>query len=280
MRATVRARIHGRPSKKLCCGTRTWHRIGGMKAIIIGAGRGQRLMPTTAETPKCYAEVQGRRLLDWALLACSQAGITEICFIGGYQIEKVQRDYPHLIFRHNREWEQNNILASLMFAEDLMEDGFLCCYSDILFTATVLQRLLASHGEIVLSVDTSWLERYQHRTQHPPDDAEKVMARNGCVTRIHRDIAPGDAYGEYTGIARFTAMGAEQLRQHYHQSRMNYSGKPFREAASFEKAYLIHLLEEMIEAGAKMSHSDTPGEYMEVDTQEDFELARRYWRPT
>ena len=61
---------------------------------------------------------------------------------------------------------------------------------------------------------------------------------------------------------------------------MNYSGKPFREAASFEKAYLIHLLEEMIEAGAKMSHSDTPGEYMEVDTQEDFELARRYWRPT
>jgi len=31
-----------------------------MKAIIIGAGRGRRLMPTTADTPKCYAEIQGR----------------------------------------------------------------------------------------------------------------------------------------------------------------------------------------------------------------------------
>ena len=31
-----------------------------------------------------------------------------------------------------------------------------------------------------------WLERYQHRTQHPPDDAEKVLARNGRVTRIKR----------------------------------------------------------------------------------------------
>ena len=27
-----------------------------------------------------------------------------------------------------------------------------------------------------------------------------------------------------------------------------------------------------------MAHVDTPGNYMEVDTQEDFELARQYWR--
>jgi hypothetical protein len=33
----------------------------------------------------------------------------------------------------------------------------------------------------------------------------------------------------------------------------------------------------MIEAGVTMAHADTPGNYMEVDTQEDFELARKYW---
>ena len=41
-----------------------------------------------------------------------------------------------------------------------------------------------------------------------------------------------------------------------------------------EKAYLIHLLQEMIEAGVPMANADTPGNYMEVDTQEDFELAQ------
>ena len=41
---------------------------------------------------------------------------------------------------------------------------------------------------------------------------------------------------------------------------------------------MIHLFQEMIEAGVKMAHADTPGSYMEVDTQEDFELARNYWR--
>ncbi|HEY6170043.1 MAG TPA: phosphocholine cytidylyltransferase family protein [Verrucomicrobiae bacterium] len=249
-----------------------------MKTIIIGAGRGRRLMPTTADTPKCYAEVQGRRLLDWALRAFAGAGITELCFVGGYQIEKVRRDYPQFTFRHNTGWEGNNILASLMHAEDLMNEGFVCCYSDILFTSDVVRRVLASPGDIALSVDTRWLDRYEHRSQHPPDDAEKVTARNGHVTRIHRAIPPQQAHGEYTGIAKFTAAGAAQLREHYHRARKKYARQPFREAALFEKAFLIQLLQEMIEAGVTMVHADTPGDYVEVDTQQDFELAQRQWR--
>ena len=235
-------------------------------------------MPTTANTPKCYAEVHGKRLLDWALEAFAKAGVSELAFIGGYQIEVVRRDYQQFTFRHNVGWEHNNILASLMLAEDLMEHGFICCYSDILFTSEVVSRLLRQPGDIVLSVDTRWLERYQHRTQHPPDDAEKVIAQNGHVTRIHRAIPQSEAHGEYTGIAKFSAAGANQLIEHFHKARGQFAGKPFREAATFEKAYLIHLFQEMIEGGVQMAHADTPGQYMEVDTQQDFELARKFWQ--
>jgi choline kinase len=235
-------------------------------------------MPTTAETPKCFAEIQGRRLLDWTLEAFAGAGITDICFVGGYQMEKMQRDYPHFTFRHNVGWEQNNILLSLMHAEDMMDEGFVCCYSDILFTSDVVQRVLRHPADIALSVDTRWLERYQHRTQHPPDDAEKVTVQNGCVTRVHRAIPPPAAHGEYTGLAKFTATGAATLREHFHRAREKFAGKPFREAAVFEKAYLIHLYQEMIETGVQIAHADTPGNYMEVDTQEDFELAHKFWR--
>jgi L-glutamine-phosphate cytidylyltransferase len=249
-----------------------------MRAIFIGAGRGRRLMPATADAPKCFAEVGGRRLLDWAVEAFAGAGVTEICFIGGYQIEKVIRDYPGFTFRHNFAWETNNILLSLMHAEDLMEEGFVCCYSDILFTKDVVQKVLRHPADIALSVDTHWLERYQHRTQHPPNDAEKVTVKNGLVTRVHRNIPASEAYGEYTGIARFSAKGSDQLRAHFEKARQRFAGKPFREAALFEKAYLIHLYQEMIEAGVPMGHADTPGNYMEVDTQEDFDLARQHWR--
>ena len=46
-----------------------------MRAIIIGAGRGRRLMPATAGAPKCFAKVQGKRILDWGLEALAAAGI-------------------------------------------------------------------------------------------------------------------------------------------------------------------------------------------------------------
>ena len=248
-----------------------------MQVIVIGAGRGSRLMPTTADSPKCFAEVAGRRLLDWALDAFRSQGLDRICFVGGYQIEKVRRDYPQFTFRHNADWENNNILASLFHAEDLMHEPFLCCYSDILFTPQVVGRLLASRADVALGVDTEWLVRYAERSQHPSDDAEKVTVRDGRITRVHRAIAEAEAYGEFIGAARFSAAGAATLLEHYHRRRAEFAGRPWREAKTFEKAYFIHLLQDLLEAGQAMANVDTPGGYIEVDTQEDFEYARRHW---
>ena len=45
----------------------------------------------------------------------------------------------------------------------------------------------------------------------------------------------------------------------------------------FEKAYLIHLFQWMIDRGAEFHRVDTPGGYMELDTLEDLELAQDWW---
>lgn len=234
-------------------------------------------MPTTADVPKCFAEVEGRRILDWTVDAFQTAGIERICFIGGYQIDKVRRDYPQFEFRHNEDWQNNNILASLLCAEDLMDEGFICCYSDILFTPRMVKQMVDSQADIALGVDTEWLVRYENRTDHPSDDAEKVTVANGAVTRVHRDVPEADAHGEYIGVAKFSAAGAAQLREAYHRCRQQHAGRPFREAAVFEKAYLIHLLQYMIEDTVSMAHLDTPGGYIEIDTQQDFEYANECW---
>src|SRR5687767_4838695 len=151
-----------------------------MRVIVIGAGRGSRLMPTTADSPKCFAEVEGRSLLDWGLAAFRENGLDRIAFIGGYQIDKVRARHPEFEFRHNENWPNNNILASLFYAEDLMTEPFICCYSDILFTPDVVADLAASPADMAVGVDTKWLTRYEHRSQHPSDDAEKVTVRNGA----------------------------------------------------------------------------------------------------
>jgi MurNAc alpha-1-phosphate uridylyltransferase len=49
-----------------------------MKAMILAAGRGERMRPLTDRLPKPLLEVGGRPLIEWHLLALARAGITDI----------------------------------------------------------------------------------------------------------------------------------------------------------------------------------------------------------
>lgn len=248
-----------------------------MKAIIIGAGRGRRLMPLTEDDPKCFAPIARRRIIDWNLESLRRGGLEEVVFIGGWQIDKVRREYPALTFCHNDRWEHNNILASLMYAREHMDEGFVCSYADILYRPSVVERLVEHPGDVALAVDTDWRSRYQHRRAHPEDDAEKVRVAGDAVVEIGRRIASDAAHGEYIGVAKFSPAGAAQLCEHYDRVLSEFDGRPFREAAAVQKAYLIQLLQHMIELGVAMNKVDTHGDYMEIDTTEDYELGNRFW---
>ena len=78
--------------------------------------------------------------------------------------------------------------------------------------------------------------------------------------------------------ARATVWRGRAAYQADFQARLDWCVKPFREAKVFEKAYLIQLFQEMVERGELLTAVETPGGYMEIDTQQDFDLARRFWR--
>jgi len=236
-------------------------------------------MPLTAEAPKSYAPVAGKRILDWILEALAGGGIErrDVAFVGGYRIEQIRADYPEFTFFPNPDWATTNILASLFCAEPAMEAGFVCSYADILYRPEVVRKLLASPADITLAVDTDFRRRYRRRTQHPESDAEKVRASGDRIVEVNRLIPAAAAAGEYIGVARFTAAGAARLREHYHRAKARYGDGPFGGAVSFRMAYLIHLLEEMLEAGVPMQRVDTHGEYYEIDTTEDYAIVQEEW---
>lgn len=49
-----------------------------MKALILAAGRGERMRPLSDETPKPLLRVRGRRLIEWHLEALARAGVREV----------------------------------------------------------------------------------------------------------------------------------------------------------------------------------------------------------
>jgi L-glutamine-phosphate cytidylyltransferase len=252
-----------------------------VKVIIIGAGRGRRLMPLTEDQPKCFAPIHGKRILDWILDALAGGGFTrkDVVFVGGYQLPLIKQEYPEFTFVENTNWERNNILASLFCAEDFMEEGFVCSYADILYRPDPVHRLVQSTADITLIVDTDFRHRYTRRSQHPESDAEKLRAEDERIVEINRRIPGEAASGEYIGVARFTPKGAAQLREHYHRVLAHFGEEgAFQGAASVRMAYLIHLFQEMLDHGVEMRRVDTHGQYYEIDTTEDYQIVHEEWR--
>ena len=249
-----------------------------MNVILLGAGRGARLMPLTASQPKCFTEVAGTRILDWTLRAFQENGLERFVFVGGYLIDVVKETYPHFAYVENTAWPTTNILASLVCAREHMADGFYATYTDTLYLGEAVKGLQDSTHDITLVMDTRWRDRYVFRSMHPETDAEKMIVEGDRVVEVSRTIEPEEASGEYTGVIKMTDKGASQflgfhdeLHAELGEEQVIADGRPFR------MAYVIHLLNRMINAGIPVHSVPVPGNYHEVDTIQDYHLATADW---
>lgn len=61
-----------------------------MKAMVLAAGRGERMRPLTDGTPKPLLPVGGRPLIDYHLLALARAGVRDVVVNLSWQAEKLR----------------------------------------------------------------------------------------------------------------------------------------------------------------------------------------------
>ena len=60
-----------------------------MQAVIMAAGKGSRISELTNNLPKCYLEVNGKRLIDHQLELLNINGISDIIVVVGYKSDKI-----------------------------------------------------------------------------------------------------------------------------------------------------------------------------------------------
>jgi L-glutamine-phosphate cytidylyltransferase len=252
-----------------------------MRPVLIGAGRGSRLEHRTDELPKTLVPVLGRPMLEWILEALTESGFTrkDVVFVCGYRSDVLKARYPEFTYVDNHAWETNNILESLLCAREHLGSGFVSSYTDIVYQGRAVRDAASSPHDKVLVCDTDWRRRYVGRMRHPETDAEKMRADGDLVVEVSRTIASEAAAGEFIGVAKLSAAGAAELVDAYDRAKATETTLGDR---PFEKAYLIHMFQWMIDRGSAFHRVDTPGGYMEIDTLEDLELAPSWhssWTP-
>jgi len=182
-----------------------------MRAIILSAGQGRRLLPLTERVPKCMLPVNGRPLIAWQLDALMRCGVEDITVVVGYGAEMVEaglagsRQAPRVRALYNPFFATTDNLVSCWVAKSEMQGEFLILNGDTLFEAGVLARLLAApEHPVTLAISSKG---------HYDDDDMKVIRDGDRLVRVGKKLPLDRVDAESIGMMTFRGEGPRLFRE-------------------------------------------------------------------
>lgn len=184
-----------------------------VKAIILSAGQGRRLLPLTENTPKCLLPVAGKPVLAWQIDALLAAGVEEVTIITGFQVAQIEEllqqryaDHPKIKILFNPFYEVADNLASCWIARTEMDSDFLILNGDTVIETALLDKVLNSESApITLSVD--------FKDSYDADDMKVQLNADGWVQQVSKIVPPHQVNAESIGLIYFRGNGVQTFRQ-------------------------------------------------------------------
>ncbi|MFQ6085301.1 MAG: bifunctional sugar-1-phosphate nucleotidylyltransferase/acetyltransferase [Candidatus Bathyarchaeia archaeon] len=163
-----------------------------MKAVVLAAGRGERLHPLTLTSPKPLLPIGGVPVIEHLLRSLRGAGIDEVLLIVRFKAREIRDHLGEKRFGVSLSYRlQEDVLGTAHAAgsasEYVGDEPFLLVYGDLYLRATVLESVLARHrrtGSMCMAVTPSG----------EPGSFGVVTLRDQRVTRIEekKSSKPGD----------------------------------------------------------------------------------------
>jgi UDP-N-acetylglucosamine diphosphorylase/glucosamine-1-phosphate N-acetyltransferase len=121
-----------------------------MKAVLLAAGEGIRLLPLTATRPKHLIKIGGKPILQFCIEAVKNAGITEIIIVTHYMGNDIRQYFGDgaKFGLHISYVEQKSVLGTgnaASVAEPYIDDDFVLVYGDLLFGSDAIKNVLFSY---------------------------------------------------------------------------------------------------------------------------------------
>lgn len=180
-----------------------------MKAVILAAGVGSRLLPKTEEIPKCLLEIDGKPIIQHQLEALRHNNITKVVVVVGDRGEQVEEflskaQFSDLEFEviRNKDFRDTNSSYSLWLARESLKEGFVYLNSDLVFHPQILEKLLEDASQSSIIVD---------KENKLDDDMFKIVLEGNLIKLMDKNVRLDEADGKAVGPARFGAVEAQKL---------------------------------------------------------------------
>jgi len=238
-----------------------------MKAIVLSAGQGKRLLPLTAREPKCLLRVdESHCVLEHQLEAIARCGIgraTVVVGFGARQVESFVRSLmiPGLQVEtlYNPFYTLSDNLATCWLARQLMDDDFVLLNGDTLFEDSVLMQLLDARPEdIRIAVD--------QKPSYDDDDMKVSVDSDGELMAIGKDLQPELVNGESIGMLCFRGSGPKLFCEALEATIR---------APGALQAWYLSVINEIAQDAAVQTASVRGLWWREIDSPEDLEDVRR-----
>ena len=229
-----------------------------MKAIILAAGRGNRMGILTKDLPKCRIVFKGKELIQWQIESLRGAGIEDIAIVRGYLADTFDLNVKYF---DNKRWEETNMVISLLSANEwLKNDICISSYSDIIYSSDAVKRLVSAPGDITITYDPNWEELWKLRFEDPLSDAETFRMCGEFISEIgERATSKDEIEGQYMGLVKYTKRGWKEVS--------NYLMKI--EKYKLDRMDMTTLLKGLVLSGIRVNAIPIEDKWYEIDSESD-----------
>jgi len=173
------------------------------RAIIMAAGKGERMRPVTETTPKPMVKVNGVRMIDSVIQALHANEIYEIYIVVGYlkeQFEVLCKEYEGVTIIDNPYYDKCNNIASLYVARDYIENAIILDGDQIVYNTEIFARDFERSG-----YNCVWTDRHTDEWVLTVNDA-------GVVTECSRN--GGERGWQLYSVSRWNEEDGRRLKHH------------------------------------------------------------------
>ena len=236
-----------------------------MKAIILAAGQGRRLMPLTEVTPKCCLRPDGEvSILEWQVSQLAVSGIDEVVVVTGFGHDSVEEIISRIkgikvrtLF--NPFYRLSDNLGTCWVARHEMDGPFMLLNGDTLFEAAVAQHLLTDAGHYPITLATDQKSSYD-------SDDMKIWSERDRLCRVGKTLDMSHVNGESIGQMVFSRAGAEIFVQKIEDLMRKGDGL---------KRWYLSAIDELAQTGVVGISSIHGLSWCEVDDPVDFAHAEQ-----